>query len=503
VRVPKRRLVWVLTSVAGAGLLVLAGRQLLVSRPLFWANVNASAPLALMAHPAAGERVLIFAPHEDDETLGTGGLIQQATEAGADVSVVLMTNGENQEVSVVLTEDTLRMSPAAFERLGMIRQRETLAALELQGLGAEYVTFLGYPDHTLDQMWQPEHWTPDNPVRSPRTRTTRSPYPNSMTPRALHCGAQVLADVETVLGRAKPAMVICPDPSDIHPDHWATGAFVQYALQELAHRGEPFAQSCRLYRYLVHRDHWPVPRGFRPWLVLEPPAHLVGAPELIWHALPLSLGETLVKHRATTLYHSQGGGYDRLLLAFARVNELYASEQARRWSLREDPRAAARVEDPATDLNSAVLAPSGNITSVSLARDGRRLRVALDLRGRPSPRIAYNVGLHAGGGLVRERVLARYNWRAGRPQAMVVRGQTVGPVAPSELDLATAGTTMTLEAPWPFVDQLPAYVQVKAWTTRGRRPVDQTRAAVFTLPLAGPAERQAVVESRPATERRH
>jgi LmbE family N-acetylglucosaminyl deacetylase len=485
-----------LTTVAVGGLLVLSGRGLLVSRSLFWANVNSSAPLAPMLPPAAGEKVLIFAPHEDDETLGTGGLIQQATTAGADVSVVLMTNGENQEVSVVLSEETLRMNPAAFERLGMIRQRETLAAVALQGLEPERVTFLGYPDHTLDQMWQPDHWGPDSPVRATRTRTTRSPYPDSMTPRALHCGAQVLADVEAVLGSVQPAMVICPDPSDLHPDHWATGAFVQYALQELAWRGEPFARSCRLYGYLVHRDHWPAPRGFRPWLVLEPPAHLVGSPGLTWHALPLSLAEALVKHRATGLYQSQGGRYDPLLLAFARTNELYSSEQTRRWPLREDGAAAATVSDAATDLNAAALAPGGDIRRVSLERSGKRLEITLALRGRPGPRVTYNVALHAGSGLVRKRVLARYTWRGGKPQAQLVRGQTAERVAPEELDVSTAGVTTTLEAPWPFPGELPAFVQVKAWTTHGRHPVDQTRLTVFSVPLAGPAERQPVVGSR-------
>jgi hypothetical protein len=44
-----------------------------------------------------GERILIFAPHEDDEMLGCGGLMQHALAAGAHLHIVLMTNGDYHE----------------------------------------------------------------------------------------------------------------------------------------------------------------------------------------------------------------------------------------------------------------------------------------------------------------------------------------------------------------------------------------------------------------------
>ena len=40
-------------------------------------------------------RVLMLAPHPDDESLGTGGLIQRATRAGGEVHVVFVTDGDN------------------------------------------------------------------------------------------------------------------------------------------------------------------------------------------------------------------------------------------------------------------------------------------------------------------------------------------------------------------------------------------------------------------------
>ncbi|MEI6121822.1 MAG: PIG-L family deacetylase, partial [Opitutae bacterium] len=40
-------------------------------------------------------RILILAPHPDDECLGTGGLIQQALAKGAKIKVIFITNGDN------------------------------------------------------------------------------------------------------------------------------------------------------------------------------------------------------------------------------------------------------------------------------------------------------------------------------------------------------------------------------------------------------------------------
>ncbi|WP_017539713.1 PIG-L deacetylase family protein [Nocardiopsis halophila] len=45
------------------------------------------------------QRILIFAPHPDDETLGCGGLMHRAKAAGAEVYVQFMTVGDTADVS--------------------------------------------------------------------------------------------------------------------------------------------------------------------------------------------------------------------------------------------------------------------------------------------------------------------------------------------------------------------------------------------------------------------
>ncbi|MEV2278336.1 PIG-L family deacetylase [Nocardiopsis sp. NPDC049922] len=45
------------------------------------------------------ERILVLAPHPDDETLGCGGLISKAKDAGAEVFVQFMTVGDTADLS--------------------------------------------------------------------------------------------------------------------------------------------------------------------------------------------------------------------------------------------------------------------------------------------------------------------------------------------------------------------------------------------------------------------
>lgn len=51
--------------------------------------------------PQKNQTVVIFAPHCDDEVLGSGGLIYKSIQNGARVCVVLMTNGDGQRYGTI------------------------------------------------------------------------------------------------------------------------------------------------------------------------------------------------------------------------------------------------------------------------------------------------------------------------------------------------------------------------------------------------------------------
>ena len=115
-----------------------------------WSILERTYPLGLInleEFPLPGhQRVLIMAPHNDDEVLGSAGLIQESLRQGAQVKVVLATNGDGYRLGTMEDLRRLRLRHNDYIRMGDMRQQESLNALKLLGVSAEQVIFLGYPD---------------------------------------------------------------------------------------------------------------------------------------------------------------------------------------------------------------------------------------------------------------------------------------------------------------------------------------------------------------------
>jgi LmbE family N-acetylglucosaminyl deacetylase len=271
--------------------------------------------------PPRGARLLIVAPHCDDEALGCAGLIQAALQRGAQVRVALMTNGDGFHLAAaralrkpVMPGSLPRVSPAEYLRLARMRQNETLHAMALLGVPERQVDFLGYPDRGLFPMWQ-TFWEPEHPYTSPYTQTDHSPYERAFRRHAPYCGQAVVDDLCTLLRRFRPQWVIAPHPDDSHPDHRSTYACVVTALARL---NEPVV----LGAYLVHAPEWPSPPGLLSSLPLTPPSTLTG-PKHHWRVLPLSRRMRERKRQAVLAYASQTAVMGGLLESFVRANELF------------------------------------------------------------------------------------------------------------------------------------------------------------------------------------
>ena len=63
---------------------------LAVARPVAAMEPTSVPPLTFTEN----DRILVLAPHPDDETLGAGGVIQRALEAKAHVKIVFLTYGD-------------------------------------------------------------------------------------------------------------------------------------------------------------------------------------------------------------------------------------------------------------------------------------------------------------------------------------------------------------------------------------------------------------------------
>lgn len=264
--------------------------------------------------PGQGRRVVVFAPHCDDEMLGAGGLMRQAAAKGAKVTVVLMTNGDGSRYAATLDSKAIKIKPEYYIDFGYRRQQETKAALKTVGVTDVDVVTLGYPDKGLEKMWT-AHWR--SPYVSRYTHGSESPYANSMTKNAPFTGQQLLSDINMLLRKLDPTDIYIPHPNDQHPDHWATSAFVTEALYGLDWLG-----NRHVGLYLVHRGDWPLPQGLHKERSLAPPAGL-GRQDTHWYQYWLDNETVSAKRNAMDDYKSQTGLNRRFLLGFVRQNELF------------------------------------------------------------------------------------------------------------------------------------------------------------------------------------
>lgn len=87
-----------------------------------------------------GKRILLVAPHPDDEIIGCAGLIQQALKAGKKIDVVILTGGGKSHSNCCnIDEDTLIEA----------RRKLSRKAAQVVGLPLEHLHFLNYPDGSI------------------------------------------------------------------------------------------------------------------------------------------------------------------------------------------------------------------------------------------------------------------------------------------------------------------------------------------------------------------
>ncbi|MGE5602986.1 MAG: PIG-L deacetylase family protein [Nitrososphaerales archaeon] len=290
-----------------------------------------------------GDRILVLAPHPDDESLGTGGVIQEAVREDLPVHVAFLTNGDANEWSFTLYARRPELLSGQVEAMGEVRHNEAVAAANILGLKPDQLTFFGYPDFGTLRIWT-AHWRDEPPARSLFTRVTQVPYKDAYRPGAAYKGEDILADLEAVIGRFKPTEVFVSHPADYNPDHEALYLFTRVALWDLGLKAE-------VYPYLVHTPGWPVPRGPAPALPLAPPPEL--APQENWWTLPLTRAETNRKLAALQQHRTQYQSNGHYLSSFVRANELFgdywdtalpAGEQVGPDATRPDTRAPEILE---------------------------------------------------------------------------------------------------------------------------------------------------------------
>jgi len=261
------------------------------------------------------DRILILAPHPDDEVLGCGGIIQKALEKKLPVSIVFFTYGDNNQWSFMVYRKRPVVLPKAVRNMGLVRHDEAIAATKVLGVNSNQLIFLGYPDFRTLDIWY-SHWGNSPPARSMLTRVDRVPYSNALRPGAMYKGEEILKDIKATILKFKPTKIFVSHPADRNPDHQALYLFTRVALWDLKEK-----ITAELYPYIVHFPKWPRPRRFVKNRQIIPPDALKD--KIKWQENLLDSTEVKVKYEAIKKHKSQFDVSSRLLLSFIASNELF------------------------------------------------------------------------------------------------------------------------------------------------------------------------------------
>lgn len=138
-------------------------------------------------------RVIVFAPHPDDETLGCGGTMAKKLAEGYEVIIVVMTDGR----FLLLKSFGISDDPSP-EQVKDIRRGEVLRATRILGVPEENVIFLDFVDGTLAEN-----------EKSAEEK------------------------VAIILQKFSPEEVYFPYEKDGHPDHQAVNRITKRAIKKL------------------------------------------------------------------------------------------------------------------------------------------------------------------------------------------------------------------------------------------------------------------------------
>lgn len=463
--------------IASALLMVIAG-EVLLSSSMYKNRSFDGKELGTMPDPGPDDRIVVFAPHPDDEVIGAGAYIQRAIKNGAEVKVVLMTNGEYPELSLLLAEKTITGSKDDYIKLGYIRQSESLDALELLGLDPENVIFLGYPDHMLNRLWTADHWNLEDALKASRTGSYESPYDNSFTEHAVHCGRSVLDDVRKVLEDEEPTVVVVVNPYDIHVDHWATYAFAISALAELKARDIPVLPMDAINTYLVHWPEWPVPRGYRPSDSQVPPRSFARLDQYEWHAFPAGILEVLLKRQALRSYRSQLSSWNPFLSSFVRANEAFAPASKLNWYIGPGTLAMDLPDEAKGDTVACLRNPGSDITDVVMQYEDGMLTMEIQTAGSITSASTFGVticevGRGSGGIEITGLSLSLTGIAGSRTEDGIVSA-----LPKEKLAFATEAGSYFASFPFePKADQ--GFMVVRVWSYMGTRTIDQTNVSLI------------------------
>jgi LmbE family N-acetylglucosaminyl deacetylase len=195
----------------------------------------------------SNKSAIIFAPHQDDETFGCGGLIALKTQLKVPVAIVFMTDGQRSHLH------TPWIKPP--DNLIETRRQEAITALEILGVRQSAIHFLNLVDGTLNILTKEQN-------------------------------QNIIKRLVDFLQIYQPEEVYVPHQKDNHTDHESTYKLVKLAI-------ELSKMQIKLLQYPI-------------WMFWESPLFIKIKPRDLTNAYRLEIQSVLErKKQAISAYKSQ------------------------------------------------------------------------------------------------------------------------------------------------------------------------------------------------------
>lgn len=273
------------------------------------------------------ERLLVLAPHPDDESLSSAGLIQRVLENGGTVRAVIVTSGDAYVRAIIKATGKLNPSPIDYLNYGEKRLGESYRAAQVLGKGFIHLDLLGFSDGSIYPALI-SHWRRKNPMRSAYTGFDHVPYQEAEDRGIAQDGQDLRDELTAIMRDTKPTLITFPDVMENDSDHAGLGMFVLLAIHDWLSQPPDIPKHPRLLAYLIHwRKGWPEGSD---WGIPEDwsnqSMHLPDDLPLRGHSrvcLSLSKQEITVKREALAQYQTQQQIMADFLSAFVRNSECF------------------------------------------------------------------------------------------------------------------------------------------------------------------------------------
>jgi LmbE family N-acetylglucosaminyl deacetylase len=278
-----------------------------------------------------GERLLILAPHPDDESLGAAGLAQAVFANGGSVRSVVVTAGDAYVEAIEEETGRKRLTRADFIRYGEKRLEESRAAAKLLGKGFLHLDLLGFSDGSIYDMLV-SNWRKSHPERSEFTGFDHVLYRIAGDKGIAQDGHDLRNELVAILHDTKPTLIAFPDVMENDSDHAGLGMFTLLAISDWL-EDEKTPVNPRLLAYLIHWQHgWPPGSdGEKPVDMSNKPMYLPDDLPLRGHqrsCINLTESQVKLKQQALLQYKTQQRFMAPYLAAFVHTNECFTQLKA-------------------------------------------------------------------------------------------------------------------------------------------------------------------------------